>query len=329
MQSSRYGESMAEASLQVTVNAIIDAARNIKVFELVRPDGGRLPFFTAGAHIDVETPAGVLRQYSLCNDPRDDRCYRIAVLREATSRGGSASMHDRVRNGDRLTISRPRNHFPLDEEADRHLLIAGGIGITPLIAMVHRLLRTGADFHLHYCARDTEAAAFYGELRRPELADKVTFHFDGGDPRQGLDVTALLAEPEKNVHLYCCGPAGLMAAVGEAASTWPAGQLHFEHFSGDPEQLAQENSAFEVEIASTGAVYTVPPEKSILSVLRDNGLEIDSSCEEGICGTCITGLLAGEADHRDMILSEAEKSANRQITVCCSRARSGRLRLDL
>jgi len=315
--------------LDVKVNRIAVEAEDIRSFEFVHPEGGELPPFTAGSHLDVHLPNGLVRQYSLCNDPRETHRYVVAVLREPVGRGGSASMHDEVREADRVTITVPRNHFPLHEEAGRHLLIAGGIGITPMLAMARRLAATGADFRLHYCTRSAEKTAFLEVLQAPPFAERVTFHHDGGDPSKGLDVTALLAEVEEGTHVYCCGPTGLMHAVQEASVHWPLGRVHFEFFAADPDVPEEPSTAFEVEIASSGDVYQVPPDKSILDVLLENGHDIDSSCEEGLCGTCIVDVLEGEPDHRDFVLDDEEKESNQLITVCCSRAKSRRLKLDL
>lgn len=315
--------------LEVKVNRVTLEAEDIRSFEFVDPAGGEMPPFTAGSHLDVHLPNGLVRQYSLCNDPRETHRYVVAVLREPAGRGGSLSMHDAVREEDRITISAPRNNFPLHEEAGRHLLIAGGIGITPMLAMARHLAATGADYRLHYCSRSVEKTAFRAVLQDGPFAERVSFHHDGGDPSKGLDVTALLAEVEDGTHVYCCGPAGLMHAVKSASAHWPLGRVHFEFFATDPAVPEEPSTAFEVEIASSGAVYQVPPDKSILDVLLENGHDVDSSCEEGLCGTCIVDVLEGEPDHRDFVLDDEEKESNQLITVCCSRAKSGRLKLDL
>ena len=259
---------MADATMTLTVNAIIDEAVGIKVFEFAKDNGGLLPFFTAGSHIDVATPSGQLRQYSLCGDPRDSYRYQVAVLDEAQSRGGSASMHRQVAPGDKIVVSRPRNNFPLDEDAKSHLLIAGGIGITPMLAMLRRLDALGADYHLHYCTRSSEVTAFRENLTAAPFSPHVSFHFDGGDPAKGLDVKATLRDIVEGRHVYCCGPSGLMAAVKDASEHWPSRQVHFEFFSADNEALGAASAEFEIEIASTGAVLQVPADKSIAQLLR-------------------------------------------------------------
>lgn len=315
--------------LEVRVSRVKLEAEDIRAYELVHPDGGALPPFTAGAHVDVHLPNGLVRQFSMCNDPREADRYRLGVLREPGGRGGSASMHDDVREGDRITITVPRNNFPLAEGARRHLLVAGGIGITPILAMVHRLEGLGADYGLHYCTRSPAKTAFLAELGAQPFAGHVRFHHDGGDPSKGLNVPALLAEVEDGTHVYCCGPTGLMNAVKDAARHWPTGTVHFEYFSTDPAVSEGPNESFEVEIASNGDVFVVPPDKSILDVLIENGHDVDSSCQEGLCGTCILDVLEGTPDHRDMVLDDEEKDSNKLMTVCCSRARSARLKLGL
>jgi len=310
------------------INAITSETDSIKSFELVDPEGLDLPVFSAGSHVDVTLPDGQLRPYSLCNPPVERHRYLLGVLRETSGRGGSRQMHDRLAAGDLLQVSMPRNNFPLDESASRHLLIAGGIGVTPLMSMAYRLQMLGADFALHYCTRDAAQTAFRGPLAEDAVAPHVHMHHDGGVPGRGLDVVALLSDVAPGTHVYCCGPAGLMAAVKAASAHWPAGQVHFEHFAAPVASTVAGGSAvFEVEIASTGAVYPVPPDRSILSVLLDQGVLVDSSCEAGVCGTCTTRYLSGEPDHRDFVLSEAEQREH--VMVCVSRARSPRLTLDL
>ena len=320
--------------LDLQVRSIGDEATDIKVFELADPDGKPLPDFTAGAHIDVFIDQDLVRQYSLSNDPRERQRYRIGVLREQVGQGGSHAMHDKVREGQVLQVSAPRNNFALHEEAERHLLLAGGIGVTPMISMVARLQETGADFTLHYCTKSRDHTAFLADLAEFIEPGKVVLHHDGGDPSQGLDIKALLAEHRPRTHLYYCGPTGFMRAAEEGSTHWPKGTVHFEYFSVDPEHLesgdvdqAAAAESFEVEIASSGQVLEVPADKSIVQVLWENGFDVETSCESGLCGTCITRYTGGEVDHRDMVLDDEEHEEF--ITVCCSRAKSKRLVLDL
>lgn len=310
------------------VNKITSETDCIKTFELVDPEGLDLPLFSAGSHVDITLPNGQLRPYSLCNSPAERQRYLLGILLEANGRGGSRQMHDRLVPGDVFQVSMPRNNFPLDESASRHLLIAGGIGVTPLMAMVHRLQMLQADFALHYCTRDAAQTAFYGLLTTDDFAPHVRFHHDGGVPGRGLDVVALLSNVAYGTHVYCCGPAGLMSAVRAASAHLPPSQVHFEHFSAPLASAAAiASAAFEVEIASTGAVYQVPPDQSILSVLLAQGMLVDNSCEAGVCGSCMTRYISGEPDHRDFVLSETEQREH--VMVCVSRARSPRLKLDL
>jgi vanillate O-demethylase ferredoxin subunit len=319
---------MAELRLQLRVRAVCCEAEGINSYDLVDPKEADLPPFTAGAHIDVHLPGNVIRQYSLCNDPRERHRYVVAVLREATGRGGSQTMHRDVRAGDLLAVSAPRNNFPLAETAARHLLIAGGIGVTPLVAMIHRLQSIGADFTLHYCTRAPEKTAFTGALAALIRAGRVIVHHDYGNPANGLDVARLLAQHAPGTHLYCCGPSGLMAAVKSAAAGWPAGTLHFEYFAAPA--VARDPAAageFQVRVASTGQLIAIPKDKSILETLREHGLSIESSCEAGACGTCQTRYLDGEPDHRDYVLTDEDQK--KFLMVCVSRAKSAILTLDL
>lgn len=334
---------MSQERLQVRVRSITYQGEYINAYEVVDPDGKELPPFTAGAHIDLYFRDGRIRQYSLCNDPRERARYVFAVQREANGRGGSKAIFELVHVGRILTISHPRNHFPLRDDAAFHLLIAGGIGITPIMAMLHRLHAIGADFMLHYCARDLGKTAFREELAPLAAAGRVAFHHDGGDPRRGLDVTALLAEHRPGTHLYCCGPAGLMTAVERAASHWPAGSVHFEHFApagpaqpvpaeilAGPAEASGESAigvGFRVKLARSGGVYDVPNDKSIVEVLREHGIEVQTSCESGLCGTCRTRYLEGTPEHRDYILDEQERRSD--VLICCARSKTPLLVLDL
>lgn len=318
--------------LQVRVSAITNEAERIKSFVLVDVTGEPLPAFSAGAHVLIDLPNGLTRQYSICNDPIETGQYRIAVLLESNGRGGSICMHEDIAVGDRLSISPPRNNFALVESAREFLLIAGGIGVTPILAMCQDLHRRSLSFRLHYCTRTPELTAFRDELTTGPFASRVTFHHDGGELGKGLDVNALLATVPDGMHVYCCGPAGLMKAVESAASHWPDGRVHFEFFAATGEVAVTSQARcqpFEVVIASTGQVMIVPLGRTVLEVLRDHGIIIESFCEEGICGTCIIGVLEGIPDHRDLVLGDIEKSKNNLMAVCCSRALSARLVLDL
>jgi vanillate monooxygenase ferredoxin subunit len=318
-------------TLRLRVRRIDSETEDIRTYELVPPPSARLPPFEAGAHLDVQVPGGAVRQYSLCNDPQETHRYVIAVQREAQGRGGSRAIHDRLSLDDTLLTSLPRNHFPL-RPSPFSLLIAGGIGITPLLSMAHQLARTGAPFALHYCTRSRERTAFRDTLMRAPFLGRVHLHHDGGDPSRGLDVRALLAGRPGGAHLYCCGPAPLMCAVKDAANAggWPADAVHFESFGGPSANVLAEHvkdRTFEVALRRSQCVFSVPPGQSILNVLRANGVQVPSDCEAGSCGTCLTRVLEGEPDHRDTFLDAGQRRRN--ILVCVSRAHSHRLELDL
>lgn len=304
--------------LSLQVNRLVAVTPWIKEIELVPAEGALSPF-TAGAHIDVTLGNGLERSYSLLNDPAETHRYVIAVLREADSRGGSTWIHDHLSAGDTLQSSAPVNNFPLNEAGETHILIAGGIGITPLKSMAHRLHARGADFKLHYCARDPERAAYLDELTRT-LGDRLAVHLDGGDPARGLDVASLLAKRPSAGHVYVCGPAGLIRAVREATRDWPKGTVHYELFRGAEADIAPRSTdrPFDIVLARAGKTLTVPADKSILEVLRANGIKIKTLCKEGVCGTCRVGLVSGKADHRDEVLTDEQRVT--EIQVCVSRA---------
>lgn len=315
--------------LALKVARIAAVTPRIKSVELVAADGGPLPAFTAGAHIDVALGNGETRSYSLLNDATETQRYAIAVLRETDSRGGSTFVHDRLREGDVLESSAPANNFPLNEAGERHILIAGGIGITPLMSMSRRLMARGADFTLHYCARSRAEAAFIDEIEAT-LGALLVPHFDGGDISRGLDVVALLKERPAAAHVYVCGPPGLIRAVREAARHWPKGTVHYELFRGSEADIAPRSSdqAFDIVLKRAGKTLTVPADKSILQTLAEAGIKIKTLCKEGVCGTCRVGLVSGHADHRDEVLTDEERERN--IQVCVSRAQPGEtLVLDL
>ena len=321
---------MTTSTLTVRVARKWQEAQDICAIELVAEPGQALPGFSAGSHIDVHLPGGLTRPYSLCNDPAERHRYLIAVLRDPASRGGSQAVHEQVHEGQVLQISAPKNHFNLVHDASRHLLLAGGIGITPLLCMADRLANTGADFALHYCTRSRERAAFVQRIRQSAFAQRAEFHFDDGPPDQKLDLAALLATPPAGMHLYVCGPKGFMDAVlGTArARGWPEAQLHYEFFAAEVVHSADEAS-FEVQVASTGAVVTVAPNQSVLQALMAVGVEIPFACEQGVCGTCLTRVLQGVPDHKDSYLTPEEQAAGDQFMPCCSRARTPRLVLDI
>lgn len=304
-------------------------ATGIFSYELARADGAALPAFSAGSHIDVTVPGGLTRQYSLCNDAAEQHRYRIAVLRDPASRGGSVAMHDQLKEGDTVQISEPRNHFPL-VHAQKTLLFAGGIGVTPLLCMAQRLQHIGADFAMHYCTRSQDRTAFRDEIGASPFGGKVAYHYDDGDAAQKLDLAKVIARPDAGTHIYVCGPTGFIDWVVKTAQQqgWPSDHVHLEYFGAAPQDTTGDQ-AFQVKIASSGQVYDVPADKTVVQALQDHGVEILISCEQGVCGTCITRVLEGECDHRDLYFTDDEKARNDQFTPCCSRAKSKLLVLDL
>lgn len=321
------------AELELKVNLVKDLTPNIKMFEFVAANGGDLPPFQAGAHIDVKTAAGP-RSYSLANDPKERHRYVTAVLRERSGQGGSRWMHEELKPSITFKSSEPIQNFPLVESAKTSLLLGGGIGITPLLAMSYRLKEIGADFHLHYCTRAPEETAFLAEVDAL-LGDRVTFYYDGGDPSKGIKLKEVFATRPEDAHLYVCGPAGLLNATREATAHWPQGTVHFELFASTKTaerraELAQRvNEEFEVELAQSGVTLTVPADRSILDVLLDNGYGVPYACEDGWCGACTIGVISGKLDHRDEFLSDADKTEGKKMQVCVSRAAPGEKKLVL
>lgn len=319
-----------ETTFDVRISRKQDEAQGICSLELHALPGQSLPAFSAGSHIDVHLPGGLVRQYSLSNDCAEPDRYVIAVLRESASRGGSAAVHEQLQQGQNLSISAPRNHFALHAQAQRHLLLAGGIGITPILSMARQLAREGADFELHYCARARERMAFADAIEAAPWSERARLHVDQADGQPALDLAALLQPVQPGVHLYVCGPKGFMDAVLETARAagWPPEQLHYEFFAGEVEHRADDES-FEVEVASTGQVVRVMPDQTVVKALQAIGVCVQTSCEQGVCGTCLTRVISGRPDHRDMYLTEDEQAAGDQFLPCCSRAKSARLVLDL
>lgn len=314
--------------MRVTVSGIKREAGRIISIELRDVGGLDLPAFSAGAHIELHLDGGMVRSYSLCSNPGDRKVYRIAVLREENGRGGSIAMH-KLREGQVVTITAPRNHFPLaGKEAKSHLLLAGGIGVTPMLAMIAELEARSAPWTMHYCARSQDDAAFLDELQGYVAAGKVQLHFDGGDPSKGLDIKALLADAVVGTHVYYCGPPGFMTACKNSVGAWAPHTIHCEYFAASAEGKAEHiDAAFQVKIKSSGKIVDVPVGSTLVEVLRENGCSIDTDCEDGYCGTCITRFLSGSPDHRDTVLSEGERK--NYIMVCCSRAKGGILELDI
>ncbi len=305
-------------------------AQDIAIFELMDAQNKPLPVFSAGSHIDVHVPGGLVRQYSLCNSPAESHRYVIAVLRDSSSRGGSDAMHSNVKEGDRLAISAPRNHFQLVPAAKHNILLAGGIGVTPILCMAEQLSLTRASFEFHYCTRSVAHTAFREHIARSSFAARTRFYFDDDSPSRRLDLSFLQEASSPDTQLYVCGPKGFLEAVLKmaAGAGWSDEQVHHELFSAAPTD-ASGNTSFEIRLASTGAIVHVSEHQSAVDALEAAGVTVPVSCEQGLCGTCATRVLSGTPDHRDSYLSAAERAANDQFLPCCSRAKTPLLVLDL
>jgi vanillate O-demethylase ferredoxin subunit len=303
---------------------------DIASFEFVHPTGGALPPFSAGSHIDVTVRDGLTRQYSLSNDPRDTQRYVIGVLRHAQSRGGSIAMHTQLNVGDLVRVSLPKNFFPLQRAATRSVLVAGGIGITPILAMARQLAADGQDFVLHYCARSRQRAAFADDIAASAFADKVQFHFSDEQAGRALNLAHMVGPAEEGKHLYLCGPAGFMDQVAATAEGlgWPAAQMHREHFAHEVKH-SDNDVAFDVKLARSGRVVHIAKHRTVAAALAECGVAIPMQCEQGVCGTCLTRVLEGEPEHRDAILTAEDRARKDRFTPCCSRALSPVLVLDL
>lgn len=303
----------------------------VAFLELRNTCEGALPLFTAGSHVDVEIAPGLVRQYSLIEGPGDPAHYRIAVLREKVSRGGSAAIHDLVRPGDRLRIGVPRNNFALVDTARRSVLYAGGIGITPILCMAERLSQMNARFELFYYARTRMHAAFLSYVESGRIAERTHLHFTRDQRGRRFDPTRDVPTFEPGSHLYVCGPVTFTQAVldGARLSGWPEECLHRELFTAQNPSQSAKSESFRVKIASTGLTLEVPPDRTVAQVLTEAGIDLPMSCEQGVCGTCLTRIIDGIPDHRDVFLTDEEHTRNDQFTPCCSRAHSPLLVLDL
>ena len=312
-----------EADLVVREAQIV--ADGVMVLTLADPNGGELPPWTPGAHIDFVFGDELVRQYSLCSSPSKPDVWRVGVLRAADSRGGSERVHGALTSGAIVRVRGPRNHFPL-VASSRYLFIAGGIGITPLLPMIAEANASGADWRLLYGGRERASMAFLGELA--QYGDRVKIVPQ--DEEGMLDLESVLGTPQPNTLVYCCGPEGLLGAVEKFCEKWPSGSLHLERFSAKPQEPAAEaDAAFELVLQRSGLTLEVPPDKSVLTVIREAGVSVLASCLEGVCGTCETEVIEGDVDHRDSVLNEEEQASNEYMMVCVSRCRSPRLVLDL
>jgi len=312
--------------IETVITRRTDEAEGVVSLTLRDLNGECLPEFAPGAHVDVRLKDGLVRQYSLSNDPADRSHYRIGVFHTPDSRGGSRAVHEELFVGQLVRISRPRNNFPLSGDAKRSILIAGGIGVTPLLSMAAHLYRQGATFDLHYCTRSASRTAFRAEIE--SFGPRAAFYHDD-DPANGrFDIEAVLQVPAPNTHVYVCGPKGFMDFVTQAAARlgWPAAQVHVEHFGAE---IDTDGEPFTVVAARSGQTVDVAPGQTIAEALATVGIVFDTSCRSGVCGTCLTRVIEGTPDHRDLVLTEVEKASNEKITICCSRSRSRQLVLDI
>lgn len=318
---------MAGDLQEVRVKRIGYEAESINSYELVLPAGGDLAPFTAGSHLDLHLKNGMIRSYSLVNDQSERHRYVIAVNKDAAGRGGSSFVHDSFKAGDIVTVSMPRNNFALREDAESSLLIAGGVGITPLVSMIRRLQALRRPWKLSYAARTRRAAAFLDELGSIGPDAQLNVHFDDEHGGRPLDLTAIVGNAPASAHLYCCGPVAMLEAFEKATAGRPAGHVHVEYFQA--KQAPAADGGFEVRLARSNRTIAIEPGKTILNALLDAGVMANYSCSEGVCGTCETRVIEGIPDHRDLFLSPEEQAANKTIMICCSGSKSGTLVLDL
>jgi ferredoxin-NADP reductase len=312
------------STMEVRLAGIRYAARDTHLFELERPDRGPLCAAEPGAHIDLHLPNGEIRQYSLTRCEPAPTSYTVGIKRDAAGRGGSRLIFDTLRVGQLLTISAPRNNFRLVENAEQVVLVAGGIGITPIRSMVQRLTEQARSFELHYCGRSRADMAFVDELSG---VPGVRLHCDDENSGKFLDMAAVIAAAPSSAHFYCCGPAPMLSAFEKATAQLPSAKVHVEYFTAKNEKSLE--GGYTVQLARSKRELVIPPGRTILQVLQDAGIDIPYSCEQGICGSCETRVLAGEPDHRDAILSDEERAANRTMMICCSGSKSDQLVLDI
>jgi ferredoxin-NADP reductase len=310
--------------MELVLTRIEMAARDTNLYTFQRADKGKLPGADPGAHIGVILPNGIERQYSLVNAGAELTAYTVGVKRDANSRGGSVFLHDQMKVGSKVAVQPPRNNFPLKEDAELVVLIAGGIGITPIYCMIQRLNALGKKWELYYSCRSRMDTAFLDELSQHGSAH---FHFDDEEAGKFLNVAAIVEKLPKSAHLYCCGPAPMLAAFEAATQHWPQAQVHVEYFT--PKFAAAQEGGFVVELARSKRELTVPPGKSILQCVREAGIQVPHSCEEGVCGACETRVISGTPDHRDTILTESERKESATMMICCSGSKTPRLVLDI
>ncbi|MGC1779404.1 MAG: PDR/VanB family oxidoreductase [Xanthobacteraceae bacterium] len=314
--------------IEARLTKIEDVARDTKLYTFQRVEGGPLPPYQPGAHIDLHLPNGLLRQFSLVAPNGDPESYIVAVKKDAASRGGSRYIIDEMKVGDAIKISAPRNNFPLVENAEHVVLIAGGIGITPIWCMAQQLMARKRPWTLHYACQSRPDMAFLETLKTLD-PQSVHLHFDDEADGKFLDLAAAIAAAPANAHFYCCGPNPMLKAFEAAAASRPRGNVHVEYFTAKEEAKADELGGFWVELTRSGEEYYIPPGKKVLEVLFDSGVDVDYSCELGICGACETRVISGEPVHHDAVLSEEEQATNEKVMICCCGCKSERLVLDM
>ena len=314
----------SNALIDVRLLSIRFGARDTNLYEFGRLDGGGLPAAVAGSHIDVHLPSGVTRQYSLILPEQQPKSYLIGVKRDQQSRGGSRYLHENIRVGATLKISAPRNNFPLVEDAPHTLLIAGGIGITPIWCMWQQLKSISRSVEMVYSCRSRADAVFLSDL---ENTDGVTLRFDDENSGSVLDMERLINRAPKGTHAFCCGPGPMLKAFEAATTGWSPGLAHVEYFTSQEE--AANAGGFTVELSRSGKDVVIAPGETILAALIKAGVDAPYSCEEGVCGACMTTVISGEPDHRDSVLTGEERAKNAKIMICCSGSKSARLVLDL
>lgn len=326
LQDAGPGTAAESPWLDVVVAGRRDAATDIIALELQGVDGTDLPAYDAGAHVDVHVRSGLIRQYSLTGDPADRGRYRLGILLDPESRGGSSAIHAQFREGRRIRIGRPRNNFPIQDGAAHTILFAGGIGITPMLNMAYALEARGGSWEMHYCGRTPDRLAFTDELAR--FGGKVQVHVDSGPKDQQLDIGEVLATPAAGRHLYVCGPNGFMDFVVRSADRlgWEHDCVHLERFGAE---VNTDGAPFTVVARASGKTVEVQPGETISQKLEEVGISVQVSCQSGVCGTCLTRVLDGMPDHRDLVQTDLEKASNQQITVCCSRSKTKTLVLDI
>jgi ferredoxin-NADP reductase len=318
-----------DALIEVRLTAIRYAARDTNLYEFQCPDSRPLPAYEPGAHIDLHLPNGLIRNYSLIVAKPDPGTYTFGIKRDPASRGGSRYIHDELRVGKIIKISAPRNNFRLEEDAAHVILLAGGIGITPIWCMVQRLAELGRSWQLYYSCRSRADMAFLDALEGMKLGNSTPsqFHFDDENAGKFLDIAGIVAGAPKDAHLYCCGPTPMLNAFEAATKGWPREQIHIEYFT--PKAEPAKKGGFTVELARSNQEFFIPEGRTILEVLLDEGVDIDYSCELGICGACEQRVISGIPEHRDAILTEEEQAENKRVMICCAGCKSDRLVLDL